>query len=174
MKDKQWFLLIFDLEKKKNKERVQIFRKLAVSNILKLQHSVYAVGVSYENESRIKEIAQALKEFGADVLLFEGTLRDIGVGKTSSQQDLERMAGESLDGKYSQLIEELRGFKDKIKKAETGREKRRVLEQILNLSKRFVALSSLDPREVMSTKRSLLESELFDAKELMKSIAEEK
>jgi len=48
-----------------------------------------------------------------------------------------------------------------------------VLEQILNLSKRFVALSSLDPREVMSTKRSLLESELFDAKEVMKSIAEQ-
>jgi len=173
MKDRQWYLLIFDLEKKKNKERVQIFRKLAVSNILRLQHSVYAVDVSADNESRIREIAQALKEFGADVLLFEGTLRDIGVGKTSSEQDLQRMAGESLDEKYNKLIENLRALKDKIKKAGTGREKRRVLEQILNLSKRFVALSSLDPREVMSTKRSLLESELFDAKDLMKSVAEQ-
>jgi len=38
----------------------------------------------------------------------------------------------------------------------------------------IVALNSLDSREVVSSKRSLLESELFDAKELMKSIAEEK
>jgi len=173
MKDRQWFLLIFDLERKKNKEKVQIFRKLAVSNIIRLQYSVYAVTVSPENEARIKEIAQTLKEFGADVLLFEGTLRDIGVGKTSSQQDLERMAGETLDAKYNKLIEDLREAKEKAKKAETGKEKRRVLEKILGISKRFVALSSLDPREVMSTKRSLLESELFDAKELMKSIAEQ-
>jgi CRISPR-associated endonuclease Cas2 len=173
MKDRQWYLLIFDLEEKKKKERVQIFRKLAVSPILKLQQSVYAITVSPENESRIKEIGQMLKEFGADVLLFEGRLKEIGVGSTTSEQDLQKMAGETLDAKYIQLIEDLRALRQKAEKAETGKEKRKVVEQILNISKKFVVLSSLDPREVVSSKRSLLESELFDVKELIKDIAEE-
>lgn len=168
---KKWFLVFYDIKGSKafakSTFRSKISREFAKTRILPLQQSVWAIEASAQNRSTLDRITQILKAQNAKVLLFEGSPID-----PSTNDDVIEMIGSLVDRKYESLKEQILELKQQVKKAE-NKEKRKMefSHSALKLRRKFDKIVALDPREMISNSRSLIDGEFFGLEKEINEIA---
>jgi len=168
---KRWFLIFYDIKGSKafakSTLRSKISRELSKTRILPLQQSVWAIEATEANRAAIDRIMEVLKKQNAKVLLFEGNPI-----APSTNDDVQEMVGSLMDRRYELLKEQITALKGEVKKAE-NREKRKseFAKRALILRKKFDKLVALDPREMISNNRSLIEGEFFDLEKEINEIS---
>ena len=160
--DKKWYLIFYDVKGSKafakSTFRSKISRVLSRTNILPLQQSVWAIEATEQNKLLVDKVVELLKAQNAKVLLFEGL-----PALPSTQADVNEMIGSRMDQKYEILKEQVLALKQEVKKAENREKRKREFSTAaLKLRKKFDRLVAMDPREMISNNRSLIEGEFFD------------
>ena len=162
MEPKKWYLIFYDVKGSKafakSTFRSKISRVLARTSILPLQQSVWAIEATEHNKVLVDKVVELLKAQNAKVLLFEGV-----PALPSTPADVSEMIGSRMDQKYDILKEQILALKQDVKKAENReKRKREFSSSALRLRKKFDRLVSMDPRDMISNNRTLIEGEFFD------------
>ncbi|MBU1197253.1 hypothetical protein KJ765_01945 [Candidatus Micrarchaeota archaeon] len=162
MEGKKWYLIFYDIKGSKafakSTFRSKISRVLSRTTILPLQQSVWAIESTEANKEVVDKVVDLLKAQNAKVLLFEGwpTL-------PSTHADVNEMVGSRMDQKYEILKGQVLDLKSKVKKAENReKRKREFASEALKLRRKFDRLVTMDPRDMISNNRTLIEGEFFD------------
>ena len=169
--DKKWFLILYDVKGSKafakSTFRSKISRELAKTKILPLQQSVWAIEATPENKAIVDRIVDVLKAHNAKVLLFGG-----GPQAPSTNEDVNEMIGSLLDKKYEAVKLQVLDLKLLVKKAE-DREKRKkeFSTAALRLRRKFDRIVSMDPRDMISNNRNIIEGEFFDLEKEINEVA---
>ncbi len=162
MAEKQWYFLIFDLERSKGTDRVAFFRSVSKTGITRVQNSVYAVKAGDDEVEDLMRLAQMLKSAGADVIVLRGGLCSVPGTKGSPEDDLIEMMGSVLDGRYEKIRNEARAINDEVKKLKAKGEAIKYIRRVKEIKNRFDDAVKTDARDVISNKRNLADAEITD------------
>ncbi|MFH1751079.1 MAG: hypothetical protein ABH863_05345 [Candidatus Micrarchaeota archaeon] len=158
---KKWFLIFYDIKGSKafakSTFRSKISREFAKTRILPLQQSVWAVEASAQNRGTLDRITQILRAQNAKVLLFEGNPID-----PSTNDDVIEMIGSLIDRRFESLKEQILELKQQVKKTQDREKKKGEFSHLaLKLRRKFDKIIAIDPREMISNSRSLIDGEFF-------------
>ncbi|MFH1107355.1 MAG: Chromate resistance protein ChrB [Candidatus Micrarchaeota archaeon] len=158
---RKWYLIFYDVKGSKafakSTFRSKISRELAKTPMVPLQQSVWAVLQTPQNKAIVDRLVEVIRAQNAKVLLFEGS-----PALPTTNSDVEEMIGGLIDRKYEILQKQLQSLKALVKKSEDrAKRKKEFSRAALRLRRKFDRVSGLDPREMISNARSLIEGEFF-------------
>lgn len=155
---KEYFILSFDLPREKASGRVRVHRLLYELGILKIQESLYGMPATPENELRMREALKEISTAGGKGILFRSQVIET-TGK-GVENEMEYIFSAYLDERYKSIAEKVSEVVKGVRKGMEVKQRSRLVKKLNSVVAEFEKVKGLDKRNVMSSMRSKVESDI--------------